>query len=84
MKKAQKNIRAFSKLSINIERLGFISHAASEDETAVAIAAIGKAFVRINFDINAGVTERRVHQAIASAIAGDASFGGADGFGLRC
>ena len=72
------------KLSINVGKLRFISHAASENETAIAIAAIGKALVRIDFDINAGVTERRIHQAIARAVAGNAGFGGADGFGLVC
>jgi hypothetical protein len=84
MEKGAEVIRALSNGPSNMGNLRLVGNAASKDEAAIAIAAIGKTMVWIDFDVDAGMAERRINQSIARAIAGNAGFGGADGFGLGC
>ena len=65
-------------------KLGLIGNTASQNEAAIAIAAVGKALIGIDFQPNAGMTKRSIGQAIASAVTSDTAFWGADGFGLGC
>ena len=65
-------------LTIDFPQVG---DTADEDEPPVAIAAVGKALVGIDFQPDARMAERGVGKAVAGAVAGDAGFRGADGFG---
>ena len=62
-------------------RSAFIGDPADQDEAPVAIAAVGEAFVSVDFKPYARVAERRIGEAVAGAVAGDAGLGRADGFG---
>ena len=63
------------------EESGLVGDPANEDEATVAIAAVGKAFVSVDFQPHARMAERGVGEAVAGAVAGDAGFGRADRFG---
>ena len=56
-------------------RLTFVGHAADQNETPIAIAAIDEPFVGVDFEPHARVAERGIGKAVAGAVAGDAGFG---------
>src|SRR3546814_9982912 len=62
-------------------RSTFIGDATDQDKAPVAIAAIDEAFVGVDFEPYARVAERRIGEAVAGAVTGDAGLGRADGFG---
>lgn len=58
-----------------------VGHAADQDEAPVAIAAIGKALIRINFQPHARMAKRGIGKAVTGSVTSDAGFGDAKGFG---
>ena len=61
--------------------LSVIRDPAGQHKAPVAISALDKANLWINFQPDARVAERRVGEAVAGAITGDTRFGDVDGFG---
>src|SRR3546814_9371039 len=59
-------------------RSTFIGDATDQDKAPVAIAAIDDAFVGVDFEPYARVAERRIGEAVAGAVTGDAGLGSSE------